>query len=267
MLFESLYFAPMFIDTHTHLYLEQFASEIDQVLMRAKDAGVQHLCLPNIDQKSLEDVHQLAAKDPDHIHPMVGLHPCSVKEDFESQLSFLKAALDQNPNRYVAVGEIGIDLYWDQSTLDIQVQAFKEQIRWAKSYAKPIVIHARNSFNEIFEVLEEEKDDQLFGVFHCFAGGKRHAKKALELGFKLGIGGIITFDQGLPNVIKKIGLEHLVLETDAPYLAPTPHKGAQNESAYIPYIAQKIADDRGCTVQEVEEATTINAQQLFNLSL
>lgn len=256
----------MFVDTHTHLYLEQFNADIDAVLKRAKDARVKHLCLPNIDKNSFSAMMGLVAKQPESIHPMAGLHPCSVKDGYQKELNFLYGELLKNPDQFVAVGEIGIDLYWDKTTLELQIDAFKQQINWAKEFNKPIVIHARNSFNEIFEVLEELKDDRLVGIFHCFSGGKRHAKKAMELGFLLGIGGIITFDQGLPNVIKKIGLEHLVLETDAPYLAPVPHKGEQNESSYIPYIAEKIASDRGISIEEVMHQTTINAKKIFKIS-
>ena len=252
------------IDTHTHLYLDQFKESIDDVLGRCDKNGVNKLCLPAIDSNSFASMMALAEKRPESIFPMIGLHPCSVKENYLEELNFIESQLE-NPERFVAIGEIGIDLYWDTTFQEQQVIAFKRQIEWAKALGKPIVIHARNSFREIFEVLEEINDDQLFGVLHCFTGGKKHAKKAIDLGFKLGIGGVITFDQGLPNVIKNVDLEHLVLETDSPFLAPAPHKGETNESSYIPLIAQKIAEINGVSLEEVSATTTENAQKLFGI--
>jgi TatD DNase family protein len=252
------------IDTHTHLYLDQFKESIDAILDRCDEKGVNKLCLPAIDKNSFESMMSLAEKRPESIFPMIGLHPCSVKENYQEELNFIESQLDQ-PERFVAVGEIGIDLYWDTTFQKEQVIAFKKQIEWAKQLEKPIVIHARNSFREIFEVLEEVNDDKLYGVLHCFTGGKKHAKKAIELGFKLGIGGVITFDQGLPNVIKKLDLEHLVLETDSPFLAPIPHKGETNESSYIPLIAEKVAELKGVSLEEVAAVTTDNAQKLFGI--
>ena len=252
------------IDTHTHLYLDQFKESIDDVLARCDENGVSKLCLPAIDKNSFPSMMNLVEKRPKSIFPMIGLHPCSVKEDYKEELDFIEAELN-SPERFVAIGEIGIDLYWDTTLRNNQIEAFKKQIEWAKQLDKPIVIHARNSFREIFEVLDEVNDDKLFGVLHCFTGGKKHAKKAIELGFKLGIGGVITFDQGLPNVIKKVDLEHLVLETDSPFLAPTPHKGETNESSYIPIIAQKVAEIKGVSLEEVAEVTTKNAQKLFGI--
>ena len=200
---------------------------------------------------------------PKIMHLMAGLHPCSVNDNYLDELSHVEKVLENHP--IVAIGEIGIDLYWDTTFQEQQIKAFKKQIEWAKQLDKPIVIHARNSFREIFEVLEEVNDDKLFGVLHCFTGGKKHAKKAIELGFKLGIGGVLTFDQGLPNVIKKVDLEHLVLETDSPFLAPVPHKGETNESSYIPLIAQKVAELKGVSLEEVAAVTTENAQKLFGI--
>lgn len=252
------------IDTHTHLYLDQFKESIVDVLERCDKNGVNKLCLPAIDKSSFSSMMALAEKRPESIFPMIGLHPCSVKENYLEELDFIQSQLS-SPNRFVAIGEIGIDLYWDTTFQVQQVEAFKTQIEWAKQLGKPIVIHARNSFREIFEVLEELNDDKLFGVFHCFTGGKKHAKKAIELGFKLGIGGVITFDQGLPNVIKKVDLEHLVLETDSPFLAPIPHKGEQNESSYIPLIAQKVAEIKGISLEDVAAVTSENAQKLFGI--
>ena len=229
------------IDTHTHLYLDQFKDDIDVVLKNCEKNGVSKLFLPAIDKDSYESMMALVAKSPKTIFPMIGLHPCSVKENYKEELDFIESCLSK-PEQFIAIGEIGIDLYWDDTFYKQQVEVFKKQINWAKELGLPIVIHARNSFREIFEVLEEMNDDKLFGVIHCFTGGKKHAKKAIELGFKLGIGGVLTFDQGLPNVIKKLSLEHLILETDSPFLAPVPHKGERNDSSYIPIIGKKIAE-------------------------
>jgi TatD DNase family protein len=252
------------IDTHTHLYLDNFKADIDAVLERSFKNGVTKLCLPAIEKATHSSLIKLAAKNPDAIFTMLGLHPCSVKENYKDELAFVEAQINATQN-FVAIGEIGIDLYWDKTFIAEQIEAFKIQIEWAKELGKPIVIHARNSFNEIFEVLDEVKDDRLYGVFHCFTGGKRHAKKAIELGFKLGIGGVLTFDQGLPNVIKRIDMEHLVLETDSPFLAPIPFKGKQNESSYIPYIGEKLAEIKNLPVEEVARITTENAQRLFGI--
>ena len=252
------------IDTHTHLYLDNFKENIDEVLERSYNNGVTKLCLPAIEKSNHAALTQLVAKNPKSIFPMLGLHPCSVKENYKEELAFVKEQIETTQN-FIAIGEIGIDLYWDKTFIAEQIDAFKTQIEWAKELGKPIVIHARNSFNEIFEVLEEVNDDKLYGVFHCFTGGKRHAKKAIELGFKLGIGGVLTFDQGLPNVIKRVDLEHLVLETDSPFLAPIPFKGKQNESSYIPYIGEKLAEIKNVPVEEVARITTENAQKLFGI--
>ncbi len=254
----------LWIDTHTHLYLDNFKEDIDHVLERSFKKGVTKLCLPAIEKATHPALLKLAKKNPESIFTMAGLHPCSVKENYKDELAFVEEQLNTSQN-FVAIGEIGIDLYWDKTFIAEQIEAFKIQIEWAKELGKPIVIHARNSFNEIFEVLEEVTDEKLYGVFHCFTGGKRHAKKAIELGFKLGIGGVLTFDQGLPNVIKRIDMEHLVLETDSPFLAPIPFKGKQNESSYIPYIGEKLAEIKNLTIEEVARITTANAEQLFGI--
>jgi TatD DNase family protein len=252
------------IDTHTHLYLDQFEKDIDEVVENAMSNGVNKMLLPAIEKGTHQSMMSLVEKWPDQFHPMIGLHPCSVKENFQEELDFVRQEL-ANSKKYVAIGEIGIDLYWDTSFFKEQVEAFKQQIAWSKEFDLPIVIHARNSFREIFEVLEEVNDDRLHGVFHCFTGGKKHAKKAIEMGFKLGVGGVVTFDQGLPNVIKKVDLEHLILETDSPFLSPLPHKGERNESAYVPYVGTKIAELMGLSVEEVARRTTENAINLFKL--
>lgn len=255
----------MLIDSHTHIYLEQFHTDFEEMLQRAQKAGVKKFLLPNIDTKSIESVHSLADKNPEVFYPMMGLHPCSVKENYESEL---ESIFGQFENReYIAVGEIGIDLYWDQSTLDIQRKAFRTQIRFAKKHNLPIVIHARDSFDEIFEVVDEENDENLRGVFHCFTGNAEQANHILSYGgFLLGIGGVLTFkNAGLDSVLKEINLKHIVVETDAPYLAPHPHRGKRNEPAYVKLVAQKLAEIHNTDLEEVSRITTANAKQMFNL--
>jgi TatD DNase family protein len=209
---------------------------------------------------------QCVANFPERVKPMIGLHPCSVKADFETELELVQNELQKNLKKYVAVGEIGIDLFWDKSTFDLQVAAFRQQLRWAKQYNLPVAIHSRNSFDEIFTVLEAEKTDDLRGVLHCFTGGKRHVVKARELGFYMGIGGVVTYpNSGVDHVLKRIELSEMLLETDAPYLAPNPHKTARNEPAFLPYIAAKIAEIKEVSVDEVIEITSANAKKLFAL--
>lgn len=253
------------IDTHTHIYLENFKDDFDEVVNRARETGVEKFLLPNIDAETINDVNSLAVKNPKVFFPMMGLHPCSVKADYASELEVIFSQFDQN--RYVAVGEIGIDLYWDQSTLDIQREAFRTQIKFAKKHNLPIVIHARDSFDEIFEVVDEENDDDLRGVFHCFTGSDQQAQHILNYGgFLLGIGGVLTFkNSGLDAVLKNIDLKHIVLETDAPYLAPHPHRGKRNEPSYVRLVAQKLADIHHIDLAEVARTTTSNAKEMFTL--
>ncbi len=255
----------MLIDSHTHIYLERFSADFDEMLRRALDAGVKKFLLPNIDIDSVDAVHSLADKNPEVFYPMMGLHPCSVKEDYEGALATI---LGQFENRkYIAVGEIGIDLYWDKSTLEIQRHAFRTQIRFAKKHRLPIVIHARDSFDEIFEIVDEENDENLKGVFHCFTGNASQARHILNYGgFVLGIGGVLTFkNAGLDSVLKEIDLKHIILETDAPYLAPHPHRGKRNEPAYVKLVAEKLAEIHNTDVEEVARITTDNTKQLFEL--
>ncbi|MEO8761459.1 MAG: TatD family hydrolase [Bacteroidia bacterium] len=252
----------MFIDTHTHLYSEEFKTDIDEALKKAIDAGVDKFYLPNIDSSSVSGMHALCKKYPQHCFPMMGLHPCSVKENYKEELAIAYNYLQEN--KYVAVGEIGIDLYWDKTFYQQQVEAFETQINWALEFNLPIVIHCRNSFDEIFEVLTRFKKLPK-GIFHCFSGNAEQAQKVIDVtNFKLGIGGVITFkNSGLDKAIENIDLKHLVLETDSPYLAPVPYRGKRNESAYIPLIAAKIADIKLCSLLEVATITTANAQEIF----
>ncbi|UKN00692.1 TatD family hydrolase [Paracrocinitomix mangrovi] len=254
-----------FIDTHTHLFVEQFEEDRNQVVEKALSEGVNQMLLPNIDLESIDAMHNLAESFPGKCIPMMGLHPCSVTQDWEQQMAVIKDHLFQN--KYCAVGEIGVDLYWDQSTKEFQQKAFAQQIEWAKELKLPIVIHVRDAFDETFEIVDALNDDNLSGVFHCFTGTIEQAHHILNYGgFKLGIGGVLTFkNSGLDQVIEQIDLEHLVLETDSPYLAPTPFRGKRNESSYITYVASKLAEVKNVGIEKVAEITTQNAQSLFGL--
>lgn len=256
----------MFIDTHAHLYAKEFDADRDEMLKTAINAGVEKFFLPNIDEDSIEGMHALAHNYPENCYPMMGLHPCSVKENYSEQLVKMKEAFD--PNFHIGLGEIGIDLYWDKSLLKEQQLAFAEQIEWAKEVELPIVIHARDSFEEIFEVVDGLNDEKLRGIFHCFTGDEKQAEKIMSYGgFKMGIGGVVTFkNSGLADVLKSVPLSELVLETDAPYLAPVPKRGKRNESSYIPLIAAKLTEVYECTLAEVATVTTNNALSLFKLA-
>jgi TatD DNase family protein len=252
------------IDTHTHLFSSQFDEDRNAVVQKAIDNGVSKMLLPNISSETIEAMHQLCQDFPKHCYPMMGLHPCDVKNDYLKELEIVKAQLDKG--KYVAVGEIGIDLYWDKSTLDIQKKAFRQQLIWAKEYDLPVAIHIRESFDEVFEVIEEVNDEKLRGVFHCFTGTKEQGLRAIDMGFMLGIGGVVTFkNSGLDQTLSGLPLAQLILETDSPYLAPTPHRGQRNESAFIPLMAQKLADIYEMDIEEVARITTQNAKTLFKL--
>lgn len=252
-----------FIDTHTHLFTEQFDEDRTAIVKNAIQNGVEKMLLPNIDLDSIIPLHELTAEFPKNCYPMMGLHPCSVTENWEDELTIIKSNLDEN--KYCAIGEIGMDLYWDKSTIEFQKKVFSQQIKWAKEMNLPIVIHVRDAFDETFEVIDQLNDDSLTGVFHCFTGSIDQANHILNYGgFKLGVGGVLTFkNSGLDSVISEIDLEHLVLETDSPYLAPTPHRGKRNESSYIPLIAQKLAGVKGIQLEEVAKVTSSNAVKLF----
>ncbi len=253
----------MFIDTHAHLYHKQFDSDRDEMLARAAEAGVNKLYLPNIDHDSIEAMLALCEAHPVTCFPMMGLHPCSVTADPSKDLAEVERLLADG--RYYAVGEIGIDLYWDKTFLAQQKDAFGQQVRWAKQLALPVVIHCRDSFNEVFSIVEEENDHSLRGVFHCFTGTAEQARMIIALGgFKLGIGGVITFAKsGLARTMSEVGADHCVLETDAPYLAPVPYRGKRNESSYIPLVAQALATATGRSLDDIARLTTANAEQLF----
>ena len=252
------------VDTHTHLYLEQFKEDIDKVISRAKENGVKKFVFPAIDSSHFQDMHNLKNKYPENIYLMTGLHPTDVKENYKDELNFVMKTL-KNHN-YIAVGEIGIDLYWDKSLLKQQQEAFRFQIRFAIKNDLPIVIHCREAFDEIFEILSEENCETLRGVFHCFTGDLNQAKKAVSLGFLLGIGGVVTFKNGgIDKFLNKIDLKHIVLETDSPYLAPAPFRGKRNESSYIIYVLEKLSELYKIPKEEIALVTTNNAKKMFSL--
>ena len=251
-------------DTHTHLYSEAFDEDRSEMIERALNADIKRFFIPAIDSAYTESMLQLEKDFPDNIFLMMGLHPTSVKENFKEELTHVEDMLAQR--KFYAVGEIGIDLYWDKSTLDIQIEAFKYQINLAKKYKLPIVIHCREAFDEIFEVLEQEKSDDLFGIFHCFTGTLEQAHKAISYNMKLGIGGVVTFKNGkIDQFINQIDLKHIVLETDAPYLAPKPYRGKRNESSYIYMVLEKLSELYDICGDNIAKITTENSKQIFGI--
>lgn len=253
------------IDTHSHLYAEEFDNDRPEVVERAKQVGVEKIILPNIDSTSLDRMLALERAYPNICYASIGLHPTSVDENVENELAFVKAELDRK--NYVAVGEIGIDLYWDKTFYKEQVRAFQQQVEWALERNLPIIIHVRNSHNETIEALRPYREKGLKGVFHCFTGGKVEAEDIFDLGnFLLGIGGVVTFkNSGLAESLIDIPLEKIVLETDAPYLAPAPHRGKRNEPSFLSLIADKLAEVYGVDKDTIIQTTTANAKQLFAL--
>ncbi|WP_243473672.1 TatD family hydrolase [Winogradskyella sp. MH6] len=251
-------------DTHTHLYSEAFDEDRATMIQRALDENVSRFFIPAIDSTYTEAMLQLEKDFPEHIFLMMGLHPTHVKENFKDELAHVEDMLSQR--KFYAVGEIGIDLYWDKTTLDIQIEAFKYQINLAKKYKLPIVIHCREAFDEIFEVLEQEKSDDLFGIFHCFTGTLEQAHKAISYNMKLGIGGVVTFKNGkIDQFINEIDLKHIVLETDSPYLAPKPYRGKRNESLYVIKVLEKLSELYGMSVEDIAAITTENSKQVFGI--
>ena len=251
-------------DTHTHLYSDAFDEDRKQAIQTAIDNNIERFFIPAIDSETTQSMYELEKAFPDNVFLMMGLHPTHVKENFEEELKHVEEELDKR--KFYAVGEIGIDLYWDKSTLDIQKQAFKRQIQFAKDRELPIVIHCRDAFDEIFEVLEEVKDDKLFGIFHCFTGNLEQAKQALSYNMKLGIGGVVTFKNGgVDKFINQIPLEEIVLETDSPYLAPTPYRGKRNDPVYILKVAEKLSALYDLPIEEVAEITTKNSKEVFGI--
>ena len=251
-------------DTHTHLYSEAFNEDRETVINNAINLGVERFFIPAIDSSYTKAMLDLENSYPSNVFLMMGLHPTHVKENYKQELLHVEEMLKQR--QFYAVGEIGIDLYWDKSTLGIQQDAFRHQIRLAKYYNLPIVIHSRESFDEIFEILEEEKGDNLFGIFHCFTGTLEQAKKAISYNMKLGIGGVVTFKNGkIDTFINEINLKHIVLETDSPYLAPVPYRGKRNESRYIFEVLEKLSTLYNVTKEEIAEITTQNSKDIFKV--
>ncbi|MCH2490328.1 MAG: TatD family hydrolase [Flavobacteriales bacterium] len=254
----------MLTDTHTHLYSDAFEADRTEMIQRAMAEGVNRFFIPAIDSETTEDMYALEATFPEHMFLMMGLHPTSVKENYEAELRHVTTQLEKRT--FYAIGEIGIDLYWDRSTLSIQKKALKQQIQLAKKHKLPIVIHCRDAFDEIFEVLETEKDENLFGIFHCFTGTLAQAERAISFNMKLGIGGVVTFKNGkIDTFLHQIPLKHIVLETDSPYLSPVPYRGKRNESSYLSLICKKVAEIYGVSEEEVARTTTKNSKDTFGI--
>ena len=249
-------------DTHSHLYDTKFIDDQKDVIDRAFKENVKRIFLPNVDEHTVEKMLEIVKQYPNNCFAMMGLHPCHVKSKYKDELKTLKAHLDTN--MFCAVGEIGMDLYWDKTYLEEQKDAFRTQIQWAKEKKIPIAIHCRDAFEEVFEILESEKSKDLRGIFHCFTGTLEQAQRAIVLNLFIGVGGVVTFKKaGLDKVIQQVDLKHLVLETDSPYLAPTPNRGKRNESSYLIHIAQKIADLHDVSLTEVAKVTTENSKIIF----
>jgi TatD DNase family protein len=252
------------IDTHTHLYLEEFDSDLSEVIKRAQEVDVNYFVVPNIDSTSVDAMMNLCKDYPNICFPAIGLHPGSVKENYLDELQIVESWLEKE--KFVAIGEMGIDLYWDKTFLNQQVEAFKFQLLIANKYDLPVIIHSRNALNEIIQILNDKIFKGIKVLFHCFPGSLEQAVYLTKKGYKLGIGGVVTYkNSGLARIVKELPLEHIVLETDAPYLPPVPFRGQRNESAYIRTIAEFIADLRSCPLDEVAQITTANAQELFKI--
>jgi len=251
-------------DTHTHLYSEAFDEDRAAMMQRAFDNNVQRMFVPAIDSTYTESMLRLEEEYPEHVFLMTGVHPTHIKENYLDELKHVRELLTKRS--FVAIGEIGIDLYWDKTLLSQQQDAFRAQIQLAKQYQLPIVIHCRDAFDEVFEILEEEKGTDLFGVFHCFTGTIEQAKLAISYNMKLGIGGVVTFKNGkIDQFLNEIELKHIVLETDAPYLAPTPYRGKRNETSYVVNVVNKLAEIYQTTIEEIASVTTENSKKVFGV--
>ncbi|MCD8078891.1 MAG: TatD family hydrolase [Bacteroides sp.] len=252
------------IDTHSHIYLEDFSDDLSSVIIRAREAGLTHIFLPNIDKESIEPMLQVCRKYPTLCYPMMGLHPTSVDLSYQEELTVVEEQLKSNPD-WVAVGEIGLDLYWDKTYLRQQTEAFDRQVRWALEYQLPVVVHCRDAFEELYQTLLPYKEKGLTGIFHSFTGTPEDVRKLMEFpGFLFGINGVVTFrNSSLPLTLKEVPLEKIVLETDAPYLTPVPFRGKRNESSYIRYTLSKVAEIYRKTEEEVAKITSDNALRLF----
>lgn len=252
------------IDTHSHIYLEEFTSDVSQIVKRAESEDVRMVLMPAIDAQHHKQMQSLEAHYPAFCRSMMGLHPCSVKENWKEELSIASGLLANN--KFIAIGEIGLDFYWDLNFSDQQYEAFRIQLGWALQYNLPVSIHSRNATEECIEVVSQQQNGNLTGVFHCFSGNTEQAKKIMDLGLYLGIGGVVTFkNSGLDKVIREVGLEHVVLETDAPYLAPVPFRGKRNEPSYLRYVVDKLSEVTGLSREQVSEITTRNARKIFSV--
>lgn len=252
----------MFIDTHTHLYDEKFNEDRSEMILRAIAGGVDKMYLPNCDSTTIEPMLAVESEFPNHCYAMMGLHPCYVKENYEEELRIVRTWLEKR--HFAAVGEIGLDYYWDKTFVEQQKKAFRTQMEWALEFDRPIVIHTRESIQDTVDLVKEYKQRGIRGVFHCFSGSYEMAKQMIDLGFYLGIGGVLTYkNAGIQEVIQKIDLQHLVLETDAPYLTPHPFRGKRNESLYVKIVAEKLSECKGISVTEVERISTENAIKLY----
>ena len=250
------------IDSHCHLYSEEFREDREAMLERALGAGIQRFYMPAIDSSTHASMLDVETRYPGRVHSMMGLHPCSVKENYAEELNIIQQLLTEK--KFAAIGETGLDFYWDKTFVQQQYEAFEKQIRLALQYHLPIVLHTRNAMRECIDVIAKHKQPGLKGIFHCFGGTLQEANEIISLGFLLGIGGVVTYKNGgLDKVLPDVSLEHLVLETDAPYLAPVPYRGKRNEPAYLAHIGQRIADIKNIPVEEVTTATTANAMQVF----
>ena len=254
----------IFTDTHTHLYSEEFEQDRGEMIQRAINAGVSRFFIPAIDSTCTQAMYDLEQDFPENVFLMMGLHPTYVKDNYEAELAHVASELAKR--KFYAIGEIGIDLYWDKTHLKEQQVAFRQQIQWAKQYKLPIVIHCREAFDEIFEILEEEKSQELFGIFHCFSGTYEQALQAISYNMLLGIGGVVTFKNGkIDQFLDRIDLRHIVLETDSPYLAPIPFRGKRNESSYVVNVAAKLATVYNLSVTEIAQITTENSKRVFGI--
>ncbi len=252
-----------YIDTHAHIYAEEFKKELPDVLQRCEEQSVKKIYMPNVDHRSIDEMLEVEHRWPELCHAMMGLHPCSVKKDFQRELYIVEDWLSKR--KFSAIGEIGTDLYWDQSFWEQQKEALGIQVGWAKKYRLPIVLHCRESLDQTIEMLEQFQDGNLTGIFHCFTGNVEQAKRIFKLGFLIGLGGVVTFKNGgLDKVLSDLNLDSVVLETDSPYLAPVPHRGKRNEPAYLDIIGSRVAELMKTPVEEVQKITTNNALQLFN---
>lgn len=256
----------MLIDTHSHLFLEEFSEDLPQVMQRAREAGVSRIFMPNIDSSTIDALLAVCSQYPGYCYPMIGLHPTSVNETYEKELAVVKERLSA-PNNFVAIGEIGLDLYWDKSFLKEQLLVFEKQIEWALEYRLPIVIHSREAFDYIYKVMQPYKDTSLTGIFHSFTGTPEEASRLLEFeGFMLGINGVVTFKKStLPETLQQVPLERIVLETDSPYLTPVPNRGKRNESANVKYTFQKVAEIYRTELENVARITSDNALKVFGI--